>query len=49
MARDLRLRWAVSMHIEFPTGDFAGYLFDLDGTLIDTMPVHLSLIHIFGL
>ncbi len=28
------------MHLEFPTGDFAGYLFDLDGTLIDTMPVH---------
>jgi HAD superfamily hydrolase (TIGR01509 family) len=28
------------MQIEFPSGDFAGYLFDLDGTLIDTMPVH---------
>jgi beta-phosphoglucomutase family hydrolase len=28
------------MQIDFPSGDFAGYLFDLDGTLIDTMPVH---------
>ena len=28
------------MQLEIPPGDFAGYLFDLDGTLIDTMPVH---------
>jgi HAD superfamily hydrolase (TIGR01509 family) len=29
------------MHLHIPAGDFAGYLFDLDGTLIDSMPVHL--------
>lgn len=28
------------MQIDIPTGDFAGYIFDLDGTLIDTMPLH---------
>ena len=28
------------MQLDIPAGDFAGYLFDLDGTLIDTMPVH---------
>lgn len=28
------------MILEIPPGDFAGYLFDLDGTLIDSMPVH---------
>jgi HAD superfamily hydrolase (TIGR01509 family) len=28
------------MHLDIPSGDFAGYLFDLDGTLIDSMPVH---------
>ncbi len=28
------------MQLDLPSGDFAGYLFDLDGTLIDTMPVH---------
>jgi beta-phosphoglucomutase family hydrolase len=28
------------MKLEIPTGDFAGYIFDLDGTLIDTMPLH---------
>lgn len=28
------------MQLEIPSGDFAGYIFDLDGTLIDTMPVH---------
>lgn len=28
------------MQLEIPPGDFAGYIFDLDGTLIDTMPVH---------
>lgn len=25
-----------------PEGDFAGYLFDLDGTLVDTMPLHFA-------
>jgi len=28
------------MQLEIPAGDFAGYIFDLDGTLIDTMPLH---------
>jgi HAD superfamily hydrolase (TIGR01509 family) len=28
------------MHLAIPTGDFAAYLFDLDGTLINSMPVH---------
>lgn len=29
-----------SMKLVIPEGDFAGYIFDLDGTLIDTMPLH---------
>lgn len=28
------------MHLTIPEGDFAGYIFDLDGTLVDTMPTH---------
>ncbi len=28
------------MHLDLPAGDFAGYIFDCDGTLIDSMPVH---------
>lgn len=28
------------MKLNLPAGDFAGYIFDLDGTLIDSMPVH---------
>ena len=28
------------MILDIPDGDFAGYIFDLDGTLIDTMPLH---------
>jgi len=28
------------MQLDVPAGDFAGYIFDLDGTLIDTMPLH---------
>jgi HAD superfamily hydrolase (TIGR01509 family) len=28
------------MHLEIPSGDFAGYIFDLDGTLVDSMPLH---------
>ena len=28
------------MQLDLPPGDFAGYIFDLDGTLIDTMPLH---------
>lgn len=29
------------MVLDIPDGDFAAYLFDLDGTLINSMPVHL--------
>ncbi len=29
------------MVLDIPAGEFAAYLFDLDGTLIDSMPVHL--------
>ncbi len=28
------------MKLDLPAGDFAGYIFDLDGTLVDTMPLH---------
>lgn len=28
------------MKLEIPEGEFAGYIFDLDGTLVDTMPLH---------
>ena len=28
------------MKLDIPAGPFAGYIFDLDGTLIDTMPLH---------
>src|SRR3990170_8558539 len=28
------------MKLDIPSGDFAAYIFDLDGTLIDTMPLH---------
>jgi HAD superfamily hydrolase (TIGR01509 family) len=28
------------MQLDIPSGDFAGYIFDLDGTLVDTMPAH---------
>jgi beta-phosphoglucomutase-like phosphatase (HAD superfamily) len=30
------------MQIQIPEGDFGGYIFDLDGTLVDTMPLHYS-------
>ena len=30
------------MTIHIPDGDFAGYIFDCDGTLGDTMPLHYS-------
>jgi len=29
------------MLLDIPAGDFAAYLFDLDGTLVDSMPAHL--------
>ena len=28
------------MTLDIPEGDFAGYIFDLDGTLVDSMPLH---------
>lgn len=28
------------MKLDIPPGDFDGYIFDLDGTLVDTMPLH---------
>lgn len=28
------------MKLDIPAGEFTGYIFDLDGTLIDTMPLH---------
>jgi beta-phosphoglucomutase family hydrolase len=28
------------MKLDIPPGEFAGYIFDLDGTLVDTMPLH---------
>jgi HAD superfamily hydrolase (TIGR01509 family) len=28
------------MKLQIPEGDFGGYIFDLDGTLVDTMPLH---------
>ncbi len=30
------------MKIQIPDGDFEGYIFDLDGTLVDTMPLHYT-------
>jgi HAD superfamily hydrolase (TIGR01509 family) len=30
------------MHLHIPVGDFSGYIFDLDGTLADTMPLHYA-------
>jgi HAD superfamily hydrolase (TIGR01549 family) len=30
------------MKLDIPSGDFAGYIFDLDGTLVDTMPRHFD-------
>lgn len=34
------VRWPFSMKLDIPAGDFAGYIFDCDGTLVDTMPLH---------
>jgi beta-phosphoglucomutase-like phosphatase (HAD superfamily) len=30
----------IIMQLDIPAGDFAGFIFDLDGTLINTMPLH---------
>jgi beta-phosphoglucomutase family hydrolase len=32
--------WRIAMNLDIPPGEFAGYIFDLDGTLVDTMPLH---------
>jgi HAD superfamily hydrolase (TIGR01509 family) len=41
------------MQLDIPPGDFDAYIFDLDGTLVDTMPVHYRAwdlaMHEFGL
>ena len=29
-----------ALALDIPEGDFAGYIFDCDGTLVDTMPLH---------
>jgi len=34
------LEFALSAPLELPSGDFAAYIFDCDGTLADTMPTH---------
>lgn len=34
------LRSPFRMKLDIPPGDFAGYIFDCDGTLVDTMPLH---------
>ena len=33
---------AVIMHLDIPSIEFAGYIFDLDGTLVDTMQLHYA-------
>lgn len=30
------------MRLDIPAGNFTGYIFDLDGTLVDTMPLHYA-------
>jgi len=30
------------MQLDIPAGPFTGYIFDLDGTLLDTMPLHFE-------
>jgi beta-phosphoglucomutase family hydrolase len=30
------------MRLEIPEGEFSAYIFDLDGTLVDTMPLHYT-------
>lgn len=39
-ARPFRAFLHPPMQLKIPKGDFSGYIFDLDGTLVDTMPVH---------
>src|SRR5271157_1807853 len=38
----IRASLRTPMRIQIPEGNFSGYIFDLDGTLADTMPLHYS-------
>ena len=38
----IRASLRLSMQLKIPEGDFSGYIFDLDGTLVDTMPLHYT-------
>jgi HAD superfamily hydrolase (TIGR01509 family) len=40
IGRERGVEYLVAMLLHIPAGEFAAYLFDLDGTLIDSMPVH---------
>lgn len=41
MRRGVRLvGWPFAMKLDLPAEKFAGYIFDCDGTLVDTMPLH---------
>lgn len=40
LAGDEPGRFSRGMDIQFPKRDYEGYIFDCDGTLIDSMPVH---------
>jgi beta-phosphoglucomutase-like phosphatase (HAD superfamily) len=39
-AARIRASLRIPMRLQIPDGDFSGYIFDLDGTLADTMPLH---------
>jgi beta-phosphoglucomutase-like phosphatase (HAD superfamily) len=41
-AERIRASLRISMELKIPEGDFSGYIFDLDGTLVDTMPLHYT-------
>jgi len=41
-AARIRASLRISMELKIPEGDFSGYIFDLDGTLVDTMPLHYT-------
>jgi beta-phosphoglucomutase family hydrolase len=38
----IRASLRIPMRLQIPDGDFSGYIFDLDGTLVDTMPIHYA-------
>lgn len=38
--RERRARPTLPRMLQLPDGDFAGYIFDCDGTLADSMPIH---------